>query len=714
MRYLFSIIFIFLCGILSAQIRIDMLKQTLDTISEKNKAGRIDVLNRLAEAYLSISPEKAEETAKEALDLIDAQTNPLLEAQLNNTLGAAYYYQEKYRRSMRYYKRELELLKQANRKHELLRALFNIATLYRKLEKYRHSKAFYEQSLTIAQEVNATNLIVENYQALYEVCSEDNSYENALQYYKVYEQLLDSLNWSKTRHQITILKSQYKQAVHEKEETEHQLRQTDAKLHKAHRNQERLIADTTNKAREIKELNVETEEQKQTIKEKEQKVIKLRRWMIFLATIITIIAVFSFLLNRQYRLKKRAYQQLEKHHSEILTQKAELEKQREEIKNKSEQIEQQNEELKALNATKDKFFSIIAHDLKNPFSTLIISSETLLKNFASMENIKIRRYLDSIHRSSKHGYNLLENLLDWSRSQTGRLQIKPEAILIKQIVNDSIRLLHNYIHNKMLQVNLRLPEEYLIYADYNMITTIIRNLLTNAIKFTPAEGKIFISAQPVCRLKHRKNSESQRFIALEIEDTGVGMKPDVIDKLFRIDTSHSTLGTNQEKGTGLGLILCKEFVEKNNGTIEVESVPKEGSIFRVFIPEYVDLQKDEDGKALLRDGKEKSDFIKIQKYFTKETESTLSTLKPEILHVLETKFRKQYKEINTSKSIRTIYSFAQELNTFACNNTIDFLANYSAELKSHAENFDVEKINSTLDLFPICIEKINEQKTYEK
>jgi two-component system sensor histidine kinase/response regulator len=236
-------------------------------------------------------------------------------------------------------------------------------------------------------------------------------------------------------------------------------------------------------------------------------------------------------------------------------------------------VELRTRELKELNATKDKFFSIIAHDLKNPFNTLLGFSELLITNINEYDKNRIGEFINIIFQTSKNAYMLLENLLEWSRSQTGRLEMAPSDIEIAELVDDNIDLIYNNASNKKLELNNRVDKKVKAYADSNMTNTIIRNLLSNAIKYTATGGRIEITSKT-----------ENNYVEVTISDTGVGIKEENIGKLFRIDENFSTKGTNEETGTGLGLILCKEFVKKNGGDIWVTSTPGKGSNFTFKLP----------------------------------------------------------------------------------------------------------------------------------
>jgi two-component system, sensor histidine kinase and response regulator len=254
----------------------------------------------------------------------------------------------------------------------------------------------------------------------------------------------------------------------------------------------------------------------------------------------------------------------------ILVQNEEL---RELNVNLEKKVEQRTRELNELNATKDKFFSIIAHDLKNPFNTLMGFTELLLDNLEDYTTEKLKEFIGILHETSRQSYALLENLLEWSRSQTGRLQLKPESVDLYEITEENINLLSNQAVKKKIILNNDIPIKSVVLADANMVRTVIRNLISNAIKYTRDSGSITIDAE-------LKNN----LFEISISDTGIGIKPENLEKLFRIDINYSTRGTADESGTGLGLILCREFIVKNEGTIWVESEYGKGSTFKFTLP----------------------------------------------------------------------------------------------------------------------------------
>lgn len=236
-------------------------------------------------------------------------------------------------------------------------------------------------------------------------------------------------------------------------------------------------------------------------------------------------------------------------------------------------VEERTRQLQEMNATKDKFFSIIAHDLKNPFNTLLGFTELIKDNYESYTSEQIREYMNILYETSRNSYSLLKNLLEWSRSQTGKLENDPAMIDLSDIVEGSVELLSSNAARKGIMVKNQIKVKTLVFADYNMTDTIVRNLISNAIKFTPEKGSIVISC---------KSDQDQ--IVCCISDTGIGIPQENQARLFQMDKNFTTKGTANESGTGLGLMLCKEFVEKSKGKIWVESKPGHGSRFYFSLP----------------------------------------------------------------------------------------------------------------------------------
>lgn len=239
-----------------------------------------------------------------------------------------------------------------------------------------------------------------------------------------------------------------------------------------------------------------------------------------------------------------------------------------ERKNAEKLLETQAKELQELNATKDKFLSIIAHDLKNPFNAIIGFSNLMLQNFNELDDETFHKGLKTIESASNRAYKLLENLLLWSQNQTGRIQFNPEKFNLTKHIKESLSMVESAAINKEIRIVTDIKKAYPVFADKNMIDLILRNLISNAIKFSHKGGKINLK---VTKLDHE--------LHVSVSDNGVGISPERQTAIFEIDKRSNTLGTDNEQGTGLGLLLCKDFVNWHGGRIWVESTPGKGSTF---------------------------------------------------------------------------------------------------------------------------------------
>jgi len=237
-------------------------------------------------------------------------------------------------------------------------------------------------------------------------------------------------------------------------------------------------------------------------------------------------------------------------------------------------IKLKNDELQKINSEKDKFFSIIAHDLKSPFNGILGFSQLLSEQIKEKDYEGIEKYAEIIQQSSQRAMDLLMNLMEWARSQTGRMEFSPEFFEMVSLIDEITPLFQEIARHKSIVIKSNLPSNAPVFADKAMISTVLRNLISNAIKFSYPGGQIIISVE----------ENHQRELTISVNDTGVGIPKNSLEKLFRIDENYSTKGTQNEKGTGLGLILCKEFVEKHGGKIWVESEEGIGSRFSFSLP----------------------------------------------------------------------------------------------------------------------------------
>ena len=232
------------------------------------------------------------------------------------------------------------------------------------------------------------------------------------------------------------------------------------------------------------------------------------------------------------------------------------------------ELENQRDQLEKLNVTKDKFFSIIAHDLKNPFHSILGFTSLLKDNYTDIEDDKKREYLGMVHDSAQSAQDLLENLLNWSRAQSGTIKYSPAVLDLYDLIRETHQILHASIEKKGLIFDNLVPEGSLVSADRNMIQTVLRNLISNAMKYTPEKGHITISTKPI------KDS-----IQVSVSDTGIGIPEERQKKILEFGEFYSSPGTAGEQGTGLGLIVCKDFIKKHGGELGIESREGKGTTF---------------------------------------------------------------------------------------------------------------------------------------
>ena len=289
----------------------------------------------------------------------------------------------------------------------------------------------------------------------------------------------------------------------------------------------------------------------------------------------------KIITTQKKELKKRetklyhAYKELA-HQAELIILNKELAFQNEEKEKRAAELIITNNELKQLiqlNTDKNLFISILAHDLRSPFNALLGLSELLKENIRQYDIDEIENLVNLINKSAQNTYNLLEDLLKWTRAQSGNIPFKPQNESFADICKNILEVLNPIIDIKNITINYNPSDGINVFADVDMLKTVLRNLVSNAIKFTNKNGTINITAV-----------ENSGNVTVTVADNGIGIMPDDLAKLFDISQIHTTKGTEKETGSGLGLLLCKEFVEKHGGKIWVESVAGKGSEFKFTLP----------------------------------------------------------------------------------------------------------------------------------
>lgn len=294
--------------------------------------------------------------------------------------------------------------------------------------------------------------------------------------------------------------------------------------------------------------------------------------------ILLILIVFFYFFNQKRKTNKKLAEvnaSLQAVNKKLLKSEQNLAYINSKLKDKNTILERSEKKLKELNQAKDKFFSILSHDLRGPIANLMQVTELLYKKYGEMTDEKRKTFLKEMKNSTSGLFNLLETLLVWSRSQRNSIEFKPVKVNINSIINDNLKFFNMQAENKNIKINTAFSKRIEAVADPDMLNTVIRNLISNAIKFS-SEGKTIVV--------NAKDHDS--FTEISVKDNGTGMTPEIMNNLFTVNESQTIPGTAGERGTGLGLIISKEFIEKHGGTIKVESKPEKGSSFSFTLPKY--------------------------------------------------------------------------------------------------------------------------------
>jgi len=472
---------------------------------------------------------------------------------INNNLGTAYEALGQYKTALSYYLKSLELTKNIKTKEGIGNNYHNLGSIYYWLSEYDLAIDYIEKSLVIARKNTSKLDFVYNYECLAKIYLKQKKYDKALDLLTRATNIAKELNVKSKIIDLAKFKTEYYFIIGElllaekafteydslkdsfiKNEKSEQLIQMQTLYETEKKEKENELLKTQN---QLSALNLEKQ-----IEHKNQITIGL------IGALFLLIIIIVLLRNRTIANKVN-----------------------EEINIK---LEDSNEKLQVINSTKDKFFSIIAHDLRSPLGAILSFSNLIEDECTSSKEVEtVAEYNNYLNQSAHNLNSLLENLLEWSKSQLGNIKYQAETCDLSEIVLDNIEIQKLRAKEKSIEITTKLDKAIKIRADINMIDTVIRNLLSNAIKFSFPKSEIIVY--------HKIEGN---FIHLSVQDQGMGISQSQQKKLFKIDSNLSTLGTNNETGTGLGLILCKEFVEKNGGRIWIDSEEDKGATFTFTIP----------------------------------------------------------------------------------------------------------------------------------
>lgn len=445
--------------------------------------------------------------------------NKKLKASTLSSIGEAYNMHGDYIKALKYQEESLILKEQIGDKKLLAISFAEMGLIYYNVEDYPKSLIFMQKALDLSTEINFRYQINKCYLHLSNIYEKTKKYKMSLDAYREFIDGKENMN-SEERQQV-IAELQTKYQLERKEKENNSLRLSDDLNTAQIRTQQLIIG--------------------------------------FVLFILMGTFVLSLVFHSRYQQNRGLNIQLSLKNKEIEEQQR--------------RVENLNAELQEANSTKDKFFSIVAHDLKNPFNSLLVLSKLLLDDYETFSHDERKQFIQQITSSAENTYSLLQNLLSWASTQSGKTVIIKESIDIAKLSEEAIILLKPIAKNKKISIQSLIVNDTLAFADKNMISTVLLNLVSNAVKFTPHKGTIQLKA-------YEKNNH----LEVEISDTGIGISAENIQKLFKPDVKFHTVGTDKEKGTGLGLLLCKEFIDKNDGDIWVESEEGKGSRFLFSLP----------------------------------------------------------------------------------------------------------------------------------
>jgi signal transduction histidine kinase len=488
---------------------LDYYHQSLDIReNHKDSVGMAILLTNLGNVFFKQKDGKnALLYYEDALSLISKKDDVVWKSILLENIGQLFLDKGKISKCLVYYQWALSEAEKRDDKISLASVKTSLAIAYLKNKQFDIALASFEEALRLSKEIGVRQIEMDCYYSLSDLYEQKENYKKSTAYFKMYDNIRTQIHKENSNKEIAEVQVKF------------QLEQIDA---------ENEI---------LRQRNII---QKMELQDQKNNNILF----ISIGLLIFILLVYLIYITR---VKTRLYK--------ILSRKNEI-------------IEENNKSLTQLITTKDKFLSIIAHDLKNPFNTVLGFTDLFINQFEHIEDDKRLEYIKIANKSALQGSVLLDNLLTWSRSQMGVLKYNPQCFNINQIVQEELEGMEGKAYAKGISLELEEKDHFMVCADPNMIRTVIRNLGNNAIKFTHEKGRILFSIQA-----------RDAKVIIRVKDNGIGVNAKEQSKLFYLDSNHSKLGTSGEKGTGLGLVLCKDFVERNGGEIGLESQEGLGSEF---------------------------------------------------------------------------------------------------------------------------------------
>ena len=527
--------------------------------AQNDKTSMVNVLSGLSAIYAKQNNfSKALEYNLKATSIYEASSDKFKTLMSYDQVGNLYVKQANYVKAKEYFTRSLKLFKELNNKAGVASTLLQLGNISYESKNYEDAVAQYQRSLNISKQLNMLPLQAANYNGLAQTYEQQKLYDNAIFSAKQAEQISKSSN----------LRIELEMAY----ETLSRLYKLTSKLDKAttFENLSKEIKDSLyndSALARLADLQLRYESDKNQkqieLQQKEQEILasellRERQTKNYIAILLLLVllglSVFIYLYTQNKNIAKS------------------LEIQKRELEQTAVAITKQKEELGQLNMFKDRFFSIISHDLRNNLTTMKLYFDLVgNKDYTSDEDTF--ELTSQISSSVENTIDLLENLLVWAQAQVNGIKAKPQRLNVNQMVESNFGLLGGSAHQKGIHLLNQVQKNHMVFADEDMINLVLRNLISNAIKFTNSGGNITVSS-----------IQLDKQVQIFVTDTGVGISSSAIEQLFTKNINPTTLGTANEKGTGLGLLLCKEFIEQNNGTISVSSSEGNGSIFQITLP----------------------------------------------------------------------------------------------------------------------------------
>ncbi len=451
-------------------------------------------------------------------------------ASIMSEIGVVYQMTDSLDKAEKYLNEAITYYEKSKSSYRVANTLLHLAIVNRKRNNMEVAQNYLDKSLKLIKESGAFSILPDYYLELSNIEESKGNVKKSFDYFKKQQVLKDSLSKEQNLNDMNRMQEMYN----------------------------------------IEKQNAETAVLKKEVELGEEKLLRTRIVTYGVISLLIIVVVFSFYLLKVINRWKAANEKLKEQQILINSTNEELKKQRDEL-------EILANELKRLNSDKDRFMSILSHDLKSPFSTILGLSEMLTENIRAFSVTELEDIAINLSKTAHNTYKLLEDLLLWTRAQSGKIPFKLQKLSLSEICRLTLEILNPGARAKGITLSYNPMDEIYVFADEDMLRTVLRNLVSNAIKFTDKNGSIIIGAE-----------ETGSKLIVSVSDNGVGISPENVPKLFNNSEILTTPGTAHETGTGFGLLLCKEFVEKHGGRIWAESEQGRGSKFIFSLPSFTE------------------------------------------------------------------------------------------------------------------------------